>query len=107
MSIGGYVGWIDSLSRDAHKCSKRRRGSSKEGVLSIAPSEFSRITQMALHCPCPESSLIFHSMGCRHYFVVDWLEDLVDEGDSQSSSRVHEHENFRLVLQLHAAIQTP
>ena len=27
---------------------------SKEGVLSIAPSEFSRITQMALHCPCPE-----------------------------------------------------
>ena len=27
-------------------------------------------------------------MGCRHYFVADRLEDLVDEDDSQSSSRV-------------------
>ena len=56
------------------------------------------ITQIALHCPCPESSsLIFHKMGCRHYFVADRLEDLVDEGDSRSSSRIHEHENFRRV----------
>ena len=38
-------------------------------------------------------------MGCRHYFVVDRFEDLVDEGDSRSSSRAHEHENFRLVSQ--------
>ena len=45
-------------------------------------------------------------MGCRHYFA-DRLEDLVDEGDSRSSSRVREHENFRLVSQLHVAIQTP
>ena len=44
-------------------------------------------------------------MSCRHYFVVDRLEDLVDEGDSRSSSRAHEHENFRLVSQLNVAIQ--
>ena len=36
-------------------------------------------------------------MGCRHYFVVDRLAELVGEGDSRSSSRAHEHENFRLV----------
>ena len=36
-------------------------------------------------------------MGCRHYFVADRLEDLVDEGVSRSSSRVHEHGSFRLV----------
>ena len=45
-------------------------------------------------------------MGSRHYFVVDRLEELVDEGDSRSSSRAHEHENFLLVSQLHVAIQT-
>ena len=44
-------------------------------------------------------------MGCRQDFVVDHLEELVDEGDSRSSSRAHEHENFRLVSQLHVAIQ--
>ena len=44
-------------------------------------------------------------MGCRHYFVVDRFEELVDEGDSRSSSRAHEHEHFRLVSQLHVAIQ--
>ena len=44
-------------------------------------------------------------MGCGHYFVVDRLEVLVDEGDSRSSSRAHEHENFRLVSQLNVAIQ--
>ena len=46
-------------------------------------------------------------MGCRHYFVADRLEVLVDEGDSRSSSRVREHGSFRLVSQLHVAIQTP
>ena len=45
-------------------------------------------------------------MGCKHYFVVDRLEDLVDGGDSRSSSRADEHEHFRLVSQLHVAIQT-
>ena len=35
------------------------------------------------------------------------LEALVDEGDSRSSSRVREHGKFRLVSQLHVAIQTP
>ena len=45
-------------------------------------------------------------MGCRHYFDADRLEDLVDKGDSRSSSRVREHGNFRLVSQLHMAIQT-
>ena len=44
-------------------------------------------------------------MGRKHYFVFDRLEDLVDEGDSRSSSRAHEHENFRLVSQLHVAIR--
>ena len=37
-----------------------------------------------------------HWMGCRHYFVVDRLEDVVDEGGSRSSWRAHEHENFQL-----------
>ena len=35
-------------------------------------------------------------MGCRHYFVVDRLEDLFDEGGSRSSWRAHEHESFSL-----------
>ena len=43
-------------------------------------------------------------MGCRHYFVADRLEALVDEGDSRSSSRLREHGCFRLVSQLHVAI---
>ena len=46
-------------------------------------------------------------MGCRHYFVAVRLEELVDEGDSRSSSRVREQENFRLVSQLNVAIQKP
>ena len=62
----------------------------------------SRITQKALHCPCPDHFFDF----VTKYFVVDRLEDLIDEGDSRSSSRVHEHENFRLVSQLHVAIKT-
>ena len=45
-------------------------------------------------------------MGWRHYFVIDRLEELVDESDSRSSSPVHEHENFQLVSQ-NVAIQTP
>ena len=44
-------------------------------------------------------------MYCWQYFVVDRLEELVDEGDSRSSSQFHEHESFRLVSQLHVAIQ--
>ena len=35
-------------------------------------------------------------MGCKHYFVVDRVEELVDEGGSRSSSRAHEHESFQL-----------
>ena len=46
-------------------------------------------------------------MGCRPYFVADRLEALVDEGDSRSSSPVREHGSFRIVSQLHVAIQTP
>ena len=33
-------------------------------------------------------------MGYRHYFVADRLEEVVDEGDSRSSSRVHEKRAF-------------
>ena len=44
-------------------------------------------------------------MSCRHYFVVDRLEDLFDEGGSRSSWRAHEHESFQLVSQLHVAIR--
>ena len=44
-------------------------------------------------------------MGCRHYFVVDRLEEIVGEGGSRSSWRAHEHKNFRLVSQLHVAVQ--
>ena len=36
-------------------------------------------------------------MGCRHYFVADRLEALVDEGNSRSSSRVREHGSFGIV----------
>ena len=43
-------------------------------------------------------------MGCRHNFVVDRLEDLVDEGGSRSSWRAHEHENFWLASLLNVAI---
>ena len=45
-------------------------------------------------------------MGCRRYFVANRLEELVDAGDSRSSSRVREHESFLLVSQLHVVIQT-
>ena len=64
-----------------------------------------QLKQLCIAHVTESSSLIFHKMGCRHYFVVDRLEDLVDEGGSRSSSRVHEHENFRLVSQLNVAIQ--
>ena len=37
-------------------------------------------------------------MGCRHYFVVDLVEELVDEGGSRSASRAHEHESFQYVF---------
>ena len=108
IAIGEYVGWIYFLSRDVHKCSKLCLDFNKQGILSTALWELFRITRIALHCPCHESpSLIFHKMGCRHHFVADRLEDLVDEGDCRSSSRVREHENFRLVSQLHVAIQRP
>ena len=33
-------------------------------------------------------------MGSRHCFVVDLVEEIVGEGGSRSSSRVHEHESF-------------
>ena len=36
LTIGGYFGWIDSLSRDARKCSRRCLVSSKESILCIA-----------------------------------------------------------------------
>ena len=43
--------------------------------------------------------LDFSRMGCRHYFVVDRLEDLVGEGGSRSSWPIHEHESSQLVSQ--------
>ena len=43
-------------------------------------------------------------MGCRYYFVVDRLEDLVDEGGSRSASRVHEHDSSQLVSEQNVAI---
>ena len=56
-----------------------------DNSLNNALSELFRMARTTLHCP-ESSSLIFHSMGYRHYFVADRLEDLVDEGDSRSSS---------------------
>ena len=44
-------------------------------------------------------------MGCRHYFVVDRVEELVGEGRSRSAWRAHEHENFQFVSQQNVAIQ--
>ena len=85
------------LSRDVHKCNKLFLDSNKEGILSIALLEKLRTTRITLRCPCHEaSSLIFHFVGCRHYFVADRLEVLVDEGDSRSSSPAREHGSFRL-----------
>ena len=93
-SSSAWAAW-----RDAQKCSKRCLDYSKEGILSIALLELFRTTRITLHCPCHESSLsIRRWMGCRHYFVADRLEALVDEGDSRSSARAHEHD---------VAIQTP
>ena len=43
-------------------------------------------------------------MGCRRYFVASRLEVLLDEDDSQSSSRVREHGSFLLLSQLHVTI---
>ena len=66
----------------------------------------SRTIQTALHCPCPESfSWTNHKMGCRHCFVVDVVEEIVGEGGSRSSSRVHEHDSYQLVSQQNVAIQ--
>ena len=44
-------------------------------------------------------------MGCRHCFVVDLVEEIVGEGGSRSSSRVHEHDSYQLVSQQNVAIQ--
>ena len=44
-------------------------------------------------------------MVCRHCFVVDLVEEIVGEGGSRSSSRVHEHDSFQLVSQQSVAIQ--
>ena len=44
-------------------------------------------------------------MGCKHYFVVDLLEDLVDENDSRSCWRTQDHDKYQLVSQLNVAIQ--
>ena len=49
MFIGRYLGWIDSLSGDAHKCSELCLDSRTEGMLSIAQKEVSRTIQIALH----------------------------------------------------------
>ena len=88
---------------------KRCLYSNKEGILSIALWELSRITQIALHCRM--SRIIFL------WFFTEWvvgttllqigLKCLSMRDDSRSSSQVLEHENFRLVSQLHVAIQTP
>ena len=48
---------------------------------------------------------LFTKRVAKHYFVVDRLEDLVDEGGSRSSWRAHEHESFQLVSQQNVAIQ--
>ena len=78
-----------------------------ERTMRNALSELFRLTQIALHCPFHESSLSnCRWLGCRRYFAANRLAMLLDEDDSRSSSRVHEHENCWLVSQLHVAIQT-
>ena len=90
-----------------YKNQKKTKSESVRGLLS-AKVPNSSVAEVPEHCtPCHESSsLIFHLMGCRCCFVLNQLEELVDEDDSRSSSRVREHENFLLVSQLHVAIQT-
>ena len=62
---------------------------------------------ITLHCPFHESPLSnCYWMGYRRYSTASWLEVLLDEDHSRSSSRVHEHGSFLLVAQLHVAIQT-
>ena len=92
IAIGENVGWLHFLSRDVHKCNGQFLDSNKEGILSIVLLELFRTARTSLHCPCHESSLlILHLMGCRRCFVAHRLEELVDEDDSRSSSRVREH----------------
>ena len=96
-----------TTSRDVHKCNKLFLDANKEGILSIAPLELLRKTLTTLQCTCHESLLSNrHWMGCRRCFAAKRLEALVDEDDSRSSSRVRGHLSFRLVSQLHVAIQT-
>ena len=86
VAIGENVGWIRFQPRDVHKCNRQFLDSNKEGILSIALSDLFRIARTTLHCSC-------HDWNC---FVANRLEELVDEDDSRSSSRVREHERFVL-----------
>ena len=105
MYIEWRLGWLHFHSRDARKCNKQCLDSSEEGILCIALWNCFRITQIALYCPCHESSsLIFHLMGCWHCFVEDLVEEIVGEGGSQSSSQVHEHGSYQLFSQQNVAI---
>ena len=100
-------GWIRFQPRGVRRCTTSLLDSDREDIESIALSELFRITGITLHCPFHESLLSnYHWMGCRCYFAASRLEVLLDEDDSRSSSRAHEHGSFLLDSQLHVAIQT-
>ena len=49
--------WVESVSRDVHKCRRRVLDSNKQSILSIALIEKFRRTRITPHCPFHESSL--------------------------------------------------
>ena len=104
IAIGEDVGWIRCQPRDVHKCNRSLLDSHEERILSIALLLLFRITRITLHYPFHESLLSHcHWLGCGRYFAASRHEMLLDEDDSQSSSRIHEHESFLHVSQLHVA----
>ena len=44
-------------------------------------------------------------MSLMHCFFVDLVEEIVGEGGSRSSKRVHEHDSYQLVSQQNVAIR--
>ena len=132
-SLCSLVFPMRSLLLKWHNSDLREDPTSIEGHLGLASLSFKKCPQMRWTMPwfqqrmhsldlttgivshnshrytLPMSSIIFLDFSpnwLQAYFIVDQLKDLVYEGGSRSSWQAHEHEKFRLVLQLNVAIET-